>query len=74
MAKHSRWSIRYADGSGTLFGNYRLEMIPAAIVAAVSVLLLLEGLLHMPSLPVMVMLFVGFSVAFSLRALTYSSL
>lgn len=34
-------------------------MIPAAVAAAASVPMLFEGLLHMPSLPVLVMLFVG---------------
>lgn len=34
-------------------------MIPAAVAAAASLPMLLEGLLHMPSLPVLVMLFVS---------------
>jgi hypothetical protein len=34
-------------------------VVPAALSAAVSLPMLLEGLLHMPSLPVLVMLFVS---------------
>lgn len=38
---------------------YWIVMIPAAVAAAASLPMLLEGLLHMPSLPVLVMLFVS---------------
>ena len=40
-------------------------MIPASIAAAASLPLILQGILQMPSLPVLVMLFVGFSTSLS---------
>ncbi|PMD34210.1 hypothetical protein L207DRAFT_638754 [Hyaloscypha variabilis F] len=52
-----RWAIRKPDSGGLFLHAHLGLMIPASITAAASLPLLLEGLLHMPSLPVMVMLF-----------------
>ncbi|TVY41369.1 hypothetical protein LSUB1_G003012 [Lachnellula subtilissima] len=49
--------IRKPSGNGSVLGFYCTAMIPAAVAAAASLPMLLEGLLHMPSLPVLVMLF-----------------
>ncbi|TVY46711.1 hypothetical protein LOCC1_G004663 [Lachnellula occidentalis] len=49
--------IRKPSGNGSMLSFYCSAMIPAAVAAAASLPMLLEGLLHMPSLPVLVMLF-----------------
>jgi hypothetical protein len=51
--------IRKSSGNGFLSNIHWAAMIPAAVAAAVSVPMLLEGILHMPSLPVLVMLLVS---------------
>ncbi len=54
-----RWMLRQSD-EVDLFNKSGLMMILASIAAAVSLPMLLEGILHMPSLPVLTMLFVSF--------------
>ncbi|TVY29279.1 hypothetical protein LHYA1_G001370 [Lachnellula hyalina] len=49
--------IRKPSGNGSVLSFHCPVMIPAAVAAAASLPMLLEGLLHMPSLPVLVMLF-----------------
>ena len=51
--------IRKPSGNGSVLSFHCPVMIPAAVAAAASLPMLLEGLLHMPSLPVLVMLFVS---------------
>jgi hypothetical protein len=58
--KISQWGIRRPAGGSLLFNKYWTGMIPAALSAAASVPMLLEGILHMPSLPVLVMVFVSY--------------
>ncbi|TVY81547.1 hypothetical protein LSUE1_G006992 [Lachnellula suecica] len=49
--------MRRPSGNAFLWNKHWMVMIPAAVAAAASVPMLLEGVLHMPSLPVLVMLF-----------------
>ncbi|KAH7360357.1 hypothetical protein BKA65DRAFT_183371 [Rhexocercosporidium sp. MPI-PUGE-AT-0058] len=56
-SKTSRWRLRQPDGDGFLAKRYLVPMIPASLAAAASFPMLLEGLLHMPGLAVLVMLF-----------------
>ncbi|KAG4429820.1 hypothetical protein IFR05_014691 [Cadophora sp. M221] len=51
------WGLRQPDGDDFLANSYWAPMIPASLAAAASFPMLLEGLLHMPSLAVLVMLF-----------------
>ncbi|KAL3419573.1 hypothetical protein PVAG01_08071 [Phlyctema vagabunda] len=52
------WRIGFHQAEQSLVPSLRwLPMLPAALMAAISLPMLLEGLLHMPSLPVLVMLF-----------------
>ncbi|CAG8974812.1 hypothetical protein HYALB_00000425 [Hymenoscyphus albidus] len=54
----SQWGIQKPGGAGALmFNKHCIRMIPAALTAAASVPMLMEGILHMPSLPVLVMVF-----------------
>ncbi|CZR68518.1 uncharacterized protein PAC_18417 [Phialocephala subalpina] len=53
----SQWGLRKLTGSDLLVNKYWAFMLPAALAAAASFPMLLVGLLHMPSLPVIVMLF-----------------
>lgn len=51
--------LRKPGGDKFLLNTYWTAMAPAAVAAAASLPMLFEGVLHMPSLPVLVMLFVG---------------
>ncbi|KAL2074834.1 hypothetical protein VTL71DRAFT_8613 [Oculimacula yallundae] len=51
------WGLRQPDGDDFLANPSWGPMIPASLVAAASFPMLLEGLLHMPNLAVLVMLF-----------------
>ncbi|KAF4626091.1 hypothetical protein G7Y89_g12070 [Cudoniella acicularis] len=55
--KIPQYGIRRSGGDDFFLNSQWTKMIPAALAAAAAVPLLLEGLLHMPSLPVLVMLF-----------------
>ncbi|KAL5327139.1 hypothetical protein ACEPPN_004831 [Leptodophora sp. 'Broadleaf-Isolate-01'] len=55
--KRRGWGLRQPDGDDFLANSYWTPMIPASLAAAASFPMLLEGLLHMPSLAVLVMLF-----------------
>ncbi|KAE9379475.1 hypothetical protein N431DRAFT_553678 [Stipitochalara longipes BDJ] len=56
-ARAWKWTLSKPGRDGLLSGKHSLLMLPASIGAAASLPMLLEGLLHMPSLPVIVMLF-----------------
>ena len=53
------WALKQPDGSVLLPNKCWAVMIPASLAAAASLPMLLEGCLHMPSLPALVMLFVS---------------
>jgi hypothetical protein len=59
-----QWGLKQPDGDYALLNKYWIFMIPASLAAAASLPMLLEGLLHMPSLPVLVMLFVSCLASF----------
>jgi hypothetical protein len=65
------WTLRRPERNDVLFHKHSLAMMPAAITAAASLPMLLEGVLHMPSLPVVGMLFVSCQASSSLLLLTY---
>ncbi len=56
-----RWGLRRPDGDVFMMNRYWAAMLPASLVAAAAFPMLLQGVLHMPSLPVLVMLFVSVS-------------
>ncbi|KAG4412497.1 hypothetical protein IFR04_014353 [Cadophora malorum] len=56
-SKRSARGLRQPDGDDFLLNSYWGPMIPASLAAAASFPMLLEGILHMPSLAVLVMLF-----------------
>ncbi|KAE8452067.1 hypothetical protein EG329_002233 [Mollisiaceae sp. DMI_Dod_QoI] len=57
QANTQQWSFRNPSESDLLPTKYWAFMLPAAMTAAASFPMLLEGMLHMQSLPVIVMLF-----------------
>lgn len=60
--KLANWGIGRRSLPKELWPNHTwLYMIPAAITAGASLPMLLEGILHMPSLPVLVMIYVRIS-------------
>ncbi len=60
--RFSQWVLKTPGGWGFQASKDWTVMVPAALSAAASLPMLLEGLLHMPSLPVLVMLFVSHTV------------
>jgi len=62
--KLAGWGITRRQLPNKLWPNRSwLYMIPAAVTAGALLPMLLEGFLHMPSLPVLVMIYVRFSLA-----------
>ncbi|EKD20831.1 uncharacterized protein L3040_000936 [Drepanopeziza brunnea f. sp. 'multigermtubi'] len=55
--KRRQWGLRQSEGNDFLLNRHWIPMIPASLAAAASFPMLMEGILHMPSLSVLVMLF-----------------
>ncbi|KAI9055222.1 hypothetical protein LZ554_000186 [Drepanopeziza brunnea f. sp. 'monogermtubi'] len=56
-AKRRQWGLRQSEGNDFLLNRHWIPMIPASLAAAASFPMLMEGILHMPSVSVLVMLF-----------------
>ncbi|XMA08503.1 hypothetical protein WAI453_001294 [Rhynchosporium graminicola] len=51
------WGLRQPDGDEFLANKHCVSMLPASLAAAISFPMLFEGMLHMPNLAVLIMLF-----------------